>query len=346
MDTEFDNIATAVSTKYDSNDLSSQAEAEAGTSNTVLMTPLRTENWADTWAAENAGIIGDLQALAAPGADRLYFWDNSAGAMVALTVGTNLDITATTISAPTATLESAINHDNLTGFVAAEHLDWSADQGATNLHVNNITEAGVTQHQAALSITESQVSDMPVTVSQAAAEAGTDTTDTLWTAERVKQAIAALETVTPSLAEGCKLTRSTGTTFGGAAEEWDTEIYDTNGFHEGVTNPSRITIPSGVTKVRLVAHIESGTTIDNVATITAKFQKNGSAGTIDDAATSFQPIGKAYVITAHSGVIDLDTGVITVAAGDYFELLTTEDNPSQNVDINAYVSWISCEVIA
>lgn len=56
--------------------------------------------------------------------------------------------------------EAAINHDALSGFVAAEHYDWTQDQGANNIHVNNITEAAVTQHQAALSITESQISDL------------------------------------------------------------------------------------------------------------------------------------------------------------------------------------------
>jgi len=104
---------------------------------------------------------------------------------------------------------------------------------------SNITEASVTQHQAALSITESQISDLnhavdvvsnvatdtilgrttagsgdseeltptsvrtlinvqdgaeanPDLISQAEAEAGTATTERLWTAERVAQAIEAL----------------------------------------------------------------------------------------------------------------------------------------------------------
>ena len=34
---------------------------------------------------------------------------------------------------------SGLNHDSLAGFVAAEHLDWAADQGATNLHAGNYT---------------------------------------------------------------------------------------------------------------------------------------------------------------------------------------------------------------
>lgn len=42
IDVEFDNIATSSATKYDSDDLATQAAAEAGTDNTTLMTPLRT----------------------------------------------------------------------------------------------------------------------------------------------------------------------------------------------------------------------------------------------------------------------------------------------------------------
>ncbi len=62
-----------------------------------------------------------------------------------------------------------------------------------------VTEGDVTAHEAALTITESQISDLGTyqvdldVVSQAEAEAGTATTERIWTAERVAQAIAALE---------------------------------------------------------------------------------------------------------------------------------------------------------
>lgn len=59
--------------------------------------------------------------------------------------------------------EAAIDHDALTNFVANEHIDWTGDAGASNIHVNNITavpESSVTAHEAALSITESQISDL------------------------------------------------------------------------------------------------------------------------------------------------------------------------------------------
>tara|TARA_R110002126_G_scaffold165385_2_gene313263 strand:- start:489 stop:5468 length:4980 start_codon:yes stop_codon:yes gene_type:complete len=61
------------------------------------------------------------------------------------TAGTMADFTllATPTDAVTsvdgATGVITLNHDNLTGFVANEHIDWSADQGATNIHTGNYT---------------------------------------------------------------------------------------------------------------------------------------------------------------------------------------------------------------
>lgn len=42
--------------------------------------------------------------------------------------------------------EGVINHDNLSGFVANKHLDWTADQGATNIDDNNVPHTGSTSN--------------------------------------------------------------------------------------------------------------------------------------------------------------------------------------------------------
>src|SRR5690606_26377193 len=76
IDAELNAIAAAIQSKYDSASLASQNEAETGSSNVVLMTPLRTTQWASV----NAGIVNKLRALTDPGADRLLFWDESADA--------------------------------------------------------------------------------------------------------------------------------------------------------------------------------------------------------------------------------------------------------------------------
>lgn len=109
FDTEFDDIATAVATKFDGDDVANQAQAEAGTSNAVLMTPERVTNW----GSANAGAVTDLRLLTDPGADRIPFWDESADALVWGTPGSGLSISGTTIS---------VDHDAATNFVADEHI--------------------------------------------------------------------------------------------------------------------------------------------------------------------------------------------------------------------------------
>jgi hypothetical protein len=47
---------------------------------------------------------------------------------------------------------SSIDHDSLLNYVTNEHLDWTVDQGQSNIHQNNITQASVTQHQSALTL--------------------------------------------------------------------------------------------------------------------------------------------------------------------------------------------------
>ncbi|OGT57395.1 MAG: hypothetical protein A3E01_07140 [Gammaproteobacteria bacterium RIFCSPHIGHO2_12_FULL_63_22] len=93
IDDELAAISTAITSKFDSNDLATQAQAEAETSNVVLLTPLRLANWADY----NAGMVGDIQALADPGADRVLGWDESANATIGFSLSTGLTSSGTTL---------------------------------------------------------------------------------------------------------------------------------------------------------------------------------------------------------------------------------------------------------
>lgn len=70
-----------------------------------------------------------------------------------------------------------VNHDLLTGFVANEHLDWTLDQGANNINDANILASSITQHQAALTILESQITDGTIL----ARLAGNETVTGNWT---------------------------------------------------------------------------------------------------------------------------------------------------------------------
>ena len=122
---------------------------------------------------------------------------------------------------------------------------------------------------------------------------------------------------------------------GGANVAWDTETYDTSAFHDNVTNNSRLTIPSGVTKARLSAQMRytNGTNGEFVA---LAINKNGAGYD-----------GQAYQVVASptgAGSVNVGTGVLNVTPGDYFEA-NFQVQTDTSVDIQAGLSWFSIEVV-
>lgn len=116
---------------------------------------------------------------------------------------------------------------------------------------------------------------------------------------------------------------------------WNSETYDTNSFHDNSTNPSRLTIPSGVSYARLSFQIE----IDNVTAGVDCFvnlYKNGSILTVGGAQISDDAVNATTRMTGSSAII-------AVTAGDYFELkfFTPADS---STDLNV-TSWFQIEVI-
>jgi len=57
---------------------------------------------------------------------------------------TKADAAQAAAEATAATANAALTHDGLTGFVANEHLDWTTDRGATNIHAGNYTDTNTT----------------------------------------------------------------------------------------------------------------------------------------------------------------------------------------------------------
>jgi hypothetical protein len=60
-----------------------------------------------------------------------------------VSAGTGISVSHTPSEGSTATIstnDSAIVHDNLNGYVANEHIDWTIDQGAINIHAGNYTD--------------------------------------------------------------------------------------------------------------------------------------------------------------------------------------------------------------
>lgn len=94
IDGELLAIASAIASKFDTTDVASAAEAQAGILNTVVITPGRLTSWAQN----GAGVLEDIQTLLDPGADRLLFFDFSAGSGAFLELSAQFQITDTTLS--------------------------------------------------------------------------------------------------------------------------------------------------------------------------------------------------------------------------------------------------------
>jgi hypothetical protein len=130
IDDEFNNIATHVATKYDSTDLASQAQAQALTSEAVLMTP-HTVN--DVLIA-NDGVLSQLQAVSGTLADGLFGWDSSAAAdseVILFTMGTGLEFNGTTIEVVDG-LDEIVAITPTDGVIMVGNgTEWVGESGAT-----------------------------------------------------------------------------------------------------------------------------------------------------------------------------------------------------------------------
>ena len=130
IDDEFNNIATHVATKYDSTDLASEAQAQALSSEAVLMTP-HTVN--DVLIA-NDGVLSQLQAVSATAADGLFGWDSSAVAdseVILFTAGVGLEFNGTTIEVVDGLDDIVALTPTDGNFMVGNGTEWVAESGAT-----------------------------------------------------------------------------------------------------------------------------------------------------------------------------------------------------------------------
>ena len=114
------------------------------------------------------------------------------------------------------------------------------------------------------------------------------------------------------------------------------EVYDTSAIHDNVANNTRLTVPAGVTKVRL-----SGGAVLNWAggTHITHLYKNG--------VTTY--IGSTFDISGNTiggkSQGQINSPVLQVVAGDYFEL-NLEQFSGSNKSLNDTDStWFSMEIV-
>ena len=117
---------------------------------------------------------------------------------------------------------------------------------------------------------------------------------------------------------------------------WDGETYDTDTIHDNATNNTRLTVPTGVTYVRL----SSGIQITNFTAdlwMRLSLQKNGSL----DYDGSTQANTEAGTTTLY---LNLMSPVLAVTAGDYFEI-TLQVETDTSIDITAARTWFAMEIV-
>jgi hypothetical protein len=136
---------------------------------------------------------------------------------------------------------------------------------------------------------------------------------------------------------GALVYTSSPTTISGSGRtvSFNSETYDTDGIHDNTTNNTRLTVPSGVTKVRLSGAI-STTGLALGASFRTKILKN---------AVGFREGGGFNFVTevSSAGEGRVDTGVISVSSGDYFELHGQTTSGSFNTDNN--YTWFAMEIV-
>lgn len=146
-------------------------------------------------------------------------------------------------------------------------------------------------------------------------------------------------------ARGCLVTRSAdwlaqNLTGSGLPIPFDVEQYDTDGIHSTVTNTTRLTVPTGVTKVRLKGGIRG-----NAGTAGQQFQatvlKNGISG------WQGQPVNRDVFNSVNNAFCDVASPVLSVVAGDYFELNATCLDTDTSIDIQCTQgqTWFCMEIV-
>lgn len=120
-----------------------------------------------------------------------------------------------------------------------------------------------------------------------------------------------------------------------AAVPFDAEAVDTDAIHDTATNNSRVTVPAGVTKVRIRANarISAGTSGEWVR---AEILKGGAA---------FDGMGSDRVeVTDTIADLNAESAAVEVSGGDYFELfLETETDAS--ITVERENTWLAMEIV-
>lgn len=96
---------------------------------------------------------------------------------------------------------------------------------------------------------------------------------------------------------------------------WDVEDYDDGGWHDNVTNNSRLTVPAGVDRVQLGVALAFNNVLDNAVPF-FNIGKNGNF----TVARRLSAAGSKLLESTQQPRLNACSGMIIVVPGDYFEV--------------------------
>lgn len=165
-----------------------------------------------------------------------------------------------------------------------------------------------------------------------------DTLDTngTWLSVMVVEGAASGTAVGRPPFKGAMVTRTTNQTglSGTSVVTWQEVQYDTGAMWD-VGTPTRLTVPAGVSKVRIGATLQFANVTTEIG-IVSRISKNGVADWKGRA-------GQNNDNQFNDPAISYATGVIEVVAGDYFEVVVS--SPDTNYDLDASSSCFWMEVV-
>lgn len=118
---------------------------------------------------------------------------------------------------------------------------------------------------------------------------------------------------------------------------WDVVTFDTDSFWSG-GSPTRLTVPSGVTKVRVSAGIEWGTSA--VGQRAASITKNGSFS-VEGRADDKRSAGDDSI----GHIQNIISATLSVVSGDYFEVNVFQDSGGNLNVLTSAATWFAIEVV-
>jgi len=114
------------------------------------------------------------------------------------------------------------------------------------------------------------------------------------------------------------------------------EEYDTDGIHDTVTNNDRLTVPAGVTKVKITGHIQFSST-STTGKRTLQIIKNAS--TVPTGVSTDNKLATSAGTTP----CNVFSATLEVTAGDYFRLSASQDSGGSLTTFTT--SWFAMEII-